>query len=464
MAEAKDKPLTRQEALEVPLDKREAEAEKAYSKYFERTRSQLGLTLRAASTTPYGQQVLAPLNLNPETMTYSDFASKVPIIKPRDVAENPGHFAAGNLAEMYSRKSGGTTGKPKQFYFPEADLNVSVGPITRAAIEKSTNPVLIHGDWASIDFDVIERSLRALRPDIKIGLYQRVGEAIEHIKPADTVFLESEVTNFRAFMYYLNEALDNNPPLSQALKGKKFLIELNSEPVHADELALWSSRLEEIFGIEPDIFVLYGQNDTGNLGLYDYAKGHTEADIKYAVEENRFLEVLDPQGKPLIGGKGDVVITTFRDNGSIFFRYLSGDEGSLTIDEDGRAYISGVERKPEDGMISLWGCKLFVPGLLDKIREQTGIPVRLEAQAFEDPNSLGQVLNIQVYSDDFSNSDRSQEAVNKVTKILDEADEYSFLPSFIESGMLKINVIASAEPPKGFVKGWRVLPTEKLPI
>lgn len=434
---------------------------KGYDQYFETKRPQLASTLQAAYKTSYGQEVLLQLDLDPATMKYREFTSKVPQIRSSDVAQNPKRYARGEIEKMRLSKSGGTTGKPKEFYFPDADMNVMVGPKITAAMKESKSPVLIHGDWASIDFDVIEESLQSLRPDIQVGLYTRVSQAIEHMKKGDTIFLESEVTNFRAFMHYFNETLETDPSLLETFKGKKIFLELNSEPVKFEELKTWFNRLKEVFGRAPDIYVLYGQNDTGNLGMYDYTDGDERKDFKYKVDKNRFVEVLDTEGNPLLEQEGDVVVTTFRQEGSIFIRYVTGDKGVLTVDKNADAYINEIGRKKEDGMISLYGSKLFVPGVFDLMRDKLNVPFRLEVQSVEDPNNLSQALNITLYSDNFTNTESAQEAKVTLMKALTESREYAYIPDLMEAGMLQININTLDQTPEGFIKGWRILPSKE---
>lgn len=362
-----------------------------YEHYFEGKRPQLVKTFKAAYQTGYGEEVLEPLGIDPQGIPYREFSLKVPLVRSKEVGQDPKRFTRGNVEEMYHVSSTGTTGRPKEFYFPRSEFRIQFPEDFAKIIRESKNPVLLHRSW-SVDYQIIEGSLQAIRPDIGLESYNDANGVLESVKKADIIYLITEVTPFRVLMYQIKNLLEEDPSIIKQLKGKQLFIEIGSEPVSFQELQTWFTQLKEVVGNEPDFVVTYGLNDTGIIGTYRYKDGDTEEDFKYRIADTRLIEVLDSTGNLVFGQRGNIISTTFRDEGSILVRYVTGDQGVLSIDNEGKIYLSAIGRNPEDGMLIFAGLKLSISVFYDFLREKLDIPFQLEAQVIEDPDNLSSIL------------------------------------------------------------------------
>lgn len=430
-----------------------------YEHYFEDKRPQLVKTFQAAYQTSYGQEVLEPLGIEiHKGISYKEFSLKVPLVRSKQVGEDSKRFTRGITEEMYHVFSTGTTGRPKEFYLPRSEFRIQFPEDFTKIIQESKNPVLLHRSW-SVDYKIIEESLQAIRPDIGLEYYNDANGVLESVKRADTIYLITEVTPFRVLMYQIKNLLEEDPSLIKQLKGKQLFIEIGSEPVSFQELQTWFTYLKEVIGDEPDFVVTYGQNDTGIIGTYRYKDGDTEEDFKYRVANNRLIEVLDSTGNLVFGQRGNIISTTFRNEGSILVRYLTGDQGVLSIDNEGKIYLSAIGRNPEDGMLIFAGMKLSISGFSDSLREKLDIPFQLEAQVIEDPDNLFNILNVTLYSDEFLDPVKANFVKGDVfSKLMG----YTNLTVLIGRGNLKINVNVSSQQPEDFTKGWRILPKQTV--
>lgn len=461
MAEVNEIPVKQSERVSPPPVKdleinHERRVSDDYERYFLAKRPQLVTTLNASYDTNYGQKKLQPLKLNSK-MNYGEFASKVPTVDPSAVKDNPKDFLKGDLSQMIVVHSGGTSGTPKEFYWPTRELNVKFEKPLEDRLLNSEKPVFIRGSWDATDFSAIENGINNLQSDIKTFKYSVPTEAIKEMENHGMILLVADITSFRAFMYDMDKMLAVDPNLATRLAGKEFFVDLNSEPVSAREINEWHAKLITNFKLKPNFSVSYGQTDTGNLGLYVHTPGDTEKDMKYRVVSSRLAEVLNSHGEIVTGEKGDLIVTTLRTDGSIFVRYLTGDEATLTIGKDGNAYLSQIGRKAESGMIALWGEKLFIPELYDQVLKSVGFPMQLEISHAISEDAKHQELHLTVYSHRFNDpvDERPRKDIEKII-----ADVMKNNPRFnrmLELGMLNLDIDFKETPPEGFHKGWRIL-------
>lgn len=443
------------------LAKKEKEDRQRYEQYFQGQLSSLTQTLRAAYKTKYGHEYLEPLGLKEESLDYIEFAKKVPLVQSSQVGEDPLQFFTGEMDDMEIFHSGGTTGKPKEFYQPKKENFIEYGGELAKALAQSERPILIHGNWESDEFIAMSEGAKLIRPDTHIDKFDTVKEAIDKIVNFDMVILPTDITSFRVFISELDKILDADPNLANSLKDKQVYIDLNSEPVTVRELEDWHKRLKNVFGRDPGFSVSYGQNDTGNLGLYIYHPNDTQKDMKYKMHTNKLVEVIDEEGKLVIGKKGDLLITTFRDDGSIFLRYATGDQGVMTIDAEGNVYIGEIGRSPDAGMVSLWGEKLFFPDLYHDVLQKSEFPFQLEVQTVATAEGKHKDLNINIYGQTFDGSDDSKSREENMRRlILEPMYKSESFKRFVEIGMVTVNINFYEKAPPEFWKGWRKLPEQ----
>ena len=70
-------------------------------------------------------------------------------------------------------------------------------------------------------------------------------------------------------------------------------------------------------------------------------------------------------------------------------------------------FLTDIQRSPDDGMISLWGHKIYVPQMHAILENDMGFPIGLEAGSatIKDANSENEriILSINVYSEGLEN-------------------------------------------------------------
>jgi len=254
------------------------------------------------------------------------------------------------------------------------------------------------------------------------------------------------------------EQLAARPELKQQLSGKKIMLELNSEPVTAKMLEEWYADIATIFEDEVYITVSYTQNDTGLIGLYDYVPGEAEEDVKYLVTDKRLVEVLDEDSNLVVGQEGDVVITTLRQEGSVFFRYDSSDRGVLTSGENGELYLSGIHRKAESGMISLWGRKVSVADFYQELETQVSFPFQMEVrpQLSEDNSVMELVFAIYCQSDDEGIADLKEHFWQLAEKMIAAEDDTTLAQGDVP---LDVDVVIriKRDTKSNFEKSWKLI-------
>jgi len=426
-----------------------------YELAFKARQELVNQTLQALKMTHYGQKFATVESIG----SYSEFVTTFPLVLPSRAAEDPKQFAAGDTDKLIKLYSGGTTGTQKEFYFSDEErVNASGLGEWGRIILAAEKPLVLYGEWGGIDAQVAKETTQALRPDVGVYEFKETHDAIEAIAEHDAIFMEMGVMSYKTFHYQLMEQLAARPELKQQLSGKKIMLELNSEPVTAKMLEEWYADLATIFEDEVYITVSYTQNDTGLIGLYDYVPGEAEEDVKYLVTDKRLVEVLDEDSNLVVGQEGDVVITTLRQEGSVFFRYDSSDRGVLTSGENGELYLSGIHRKAESGMISLWGRKVSVADFYQELETQVSFPFQMEVrpQLSEDNSVMELVFAIYCQSDDEGIADLKEHFWQLAEKMIAAEDDTTLAQGDVP---LDVDVVIriKRDTKSNFEKSWKLI-------
>jgi len=190
-----------EDKAEVGTSSEANEERELFEQYFEAKKQQLGRTLEEVYETRYGQEVLKPLTVDLNNSTYEQFSEMVPLITSLDVASAPLKYVRGNIEQLHRSFSGGTSGKPKEFYWPHQECKVDYpGPFVKL-VQESKRPVLIYSNHPSVDYYIATESLRAIRPDIAVDPFEDASEALDSMLKSDTIYFVTEPSNFRAVFY-----------------------------------------------------------------------------------------------------------------------------------------------------------------------------------------------------------------------------------------------------------------------
>jgi len=127
----------------------------------------------------------------------------------------------------------------------------------------------------------------------------------------------------------------------------------------------WRSDIERAFGAP--LYDRYGSRELGNI-----AQECEQQDGLHVYEHARFVEILDPEDRPLPPGeRGRIVVTDLWNRGFPLIRYDTGDVGSLSVGNcacgEASVRISAVEGRVTDFLIGEDGRSmsgLLLPHLL----------------------------------------------------------------------------------------------------
>ncbi len=160
------------------------------------------------------------------------------------------------------------------------------------------------------------------------------------------VYLNGYTTVIVAFANYLKS---KNVILKDICPSLKACV-VTSEMCHKDDLLL----LEKQFGVP--VINEYGASELDLIAFQNTKK-------QWVLNtETLFIEILDPNNKPLpYGETGKIIITSLYNKAHPFIRYELGDLGSINKTEDGILVLEKLEGRKEDIILLPNGKK--VPGL-----------------------------------------------------------------------------------------------------
>lgn len=399
---------------------------------------------------------------NLSAINYVTFNKSVPVTTA-DGFSPPEDFVEGSQDGMYMETSGGSTGgKLKEIYYPLEGLRSTIDQKVVDELNRAINPTLLHKETETTSYHIIEESLKIQTPRVTVKTYLPVNEIIGKIKENDVVYVVEQVSKLREIMHeFENQAIKSPEQLAEALKGKKFFLELVAEPIEISEVKRWYEFLQKYTGVDPGIWAIYGTAETLMIGFWEYKPGQDK--IRYKVRDNKFVEVLVPDNNNptfLSMDKGKVVVTPIHPadyKGTRLLRYETGDLANVEVDGD-KMYLSEIERKPEAGMISLWGEKIFIPQIQGILQKELGKPIIMRTGYKTIKNTeLDReqiVLDFDIYSADFMEDENASTAKESLLKVLIET--YSPIQELLNAEKLVININSSTDTPKDLIKAWQV--------
>lgn len=430
-------------------------------RFYQESKAQILNTIESARRTRRFKNLPATSGINYEN--YNEFCKTVPVINSNDLFPSL-DLIPGGATPYLPHPSGGSTGKrmKKIFLSPDATV-ISLNEFLIKSLRDATNPVLIHKNLKILSYKVTEDSLKVQAPNVILKTYLSTTEFAEQIKDHEVVYVTEQVSKFRELMDHFSNMPEDQ--LRKIVQGKKFFIEIGAEPIKIEEIQKWYTLLEHVSGVTPEFWGLYGTTETLLVGLGVYKPGDKE--LRYEVKNNiRFVEVLrkDVDIPVRIGEEGRVVVTPLRPNydGTNIVRYDTGDFATLGI-ERGKMYLTDIHRKPGDGMISLWGHKIYAPQIHDMLADKLQYPINIEVGSDTIPTNDDReqiVLTMNVYSERFIDPKEVDTAQIKMYEVLETAIDG--IQGMVESGKLKVVTHFDHTAPPDIIKDWRIIPTELL--
>ncbi len=234
--------------------------------------------------------------------------------------------------------------------------------------------------------------------------------------------------------YQLEKAIEAGKIFPGNIRKKKVYFELSGEPVTEEQVCNIVKRLEKIFQTEVEYSITYGSTEIGLIGTYIPTIHGSK--IKYEVIPSLFVEIVD----------GEIIITPYRKQGTILFRYKTGDKGKLFF-ENGKPFLNVIGKSESEGIMYVAGVQVCIPELVAEIEKIANFPIGIKVIKKKDRPKGVCELDIKIHiprRDALSNSLKN--AITEKTKqfITDSA----VLSVENHLGIVKINIHYSSEPIK----------------
>lgn len=331
---------------------------------------------------------------------YSAFAKHVPLTEGKLLRERPKDLISSGSSRLKKFRSSGTTGTQKIIYVPSNTTPDIIPQNVIDALSKYKNPLFIGTHSKSPEPEYVywayEHIYRYYCPRFQVKEFYNIKTAINIAKKSEFIIIYDYPSGVQRFLFYISRYLDRYPSERQNFKKRVTVIELCGEPIEIGYLQQLSEQSSKLFSIDPVIWVSYGLTEVGNVGIYKYKKN--DHDLLYELDRNIFVEILDIiDHKPLgIGKKGEIVITSFRTQGTIICRYRTRDIGSL-IFKKGKRYIRFIERDPRTATVFIAGGKFSILDLRNIVIDQFHILPTIEVKRKIISREGKEMLSIDIY-------------------------------------------------------------------
>lgn len=244
-----------------------------------------------------------------------------PIIKKSEILSNSNKFIPRNTGRFKIGKTGGSTGEPLQYLmsnnYSDMGLAASFRGWNRGGYSLGDKiAILAGGSLVGKKLTLKSRLNNFILNYEKYTSYgmdeNRMESYIEDIKKKKIRFIRGYVSAILELAIYAT----NNK------------IELSFDAVFTTAEMLGSEKrsyIEKAFNAE--VYDNYGLNDGGVSAFECNEHKGFHIDV-----ERSLLEVVDPNGVPLIGEVGHIVATSYTNFGTRFIRYDTGDLGILDME------------------------------------------------------------------------------------------------------------------------------------
>jgi len=318
------------------------------------------------------------LELHPKISTYSDFC-QLPYLKEQDLARNPYSYylPSGSAVEFVTS---GTSGLPKKIFSP---FSIKAAPFPPAIEDliRHHKTVFVHSKRLQQEsfYWIHDKTYRETYPDIPIKEYRDLNSAISAIRGKEAICIYEYPSAFYRFLFFVRKALEG-----RIIKIKEIprilIVELSGEPVELEDLYFMVETTRQIFLQGSHISVTYGMNEVGLIGSYDF-KHSDEHSLEYEVYPKVFVEIIDPESSAFVepGEIGEIVITSLALQGTIIFRYRTGDKGILTF-RNGKPYLQVLGKLSHLNSLFIMGSQFSVSSLSKRILKTFRIPISIDAK------------------------------------------------------------------------------------
>lgn len=368
---------------------------KTMEPYYQSCKKHLLLVYQALGKTKFGREYQQRNIPN-----YSAFAKHVPLTEETLLRERPNDLIASGSSKLKKFRSSGTTGTQKIIYVPGNTTPDIIPQNVIDALSKYKNPLFIGTHSKSPEPEYVywayENIYRYYCPKFQAKEFYNIKTAINIAKKSEFIIIYDYPSGVQRFLFYISQYLGKYPTERQNFKKRVTVIELCGEPIEIGYLQQLSEKASNLFGVDPVIWVSYGLTEVGNVGIYKYKKNDHE--LLYELDTNIFVETLDIiDHKPLgIGKKGEIVITSFRTQGTIICRYRTRDIGSLIFNK-GKLYLRFIERDPRTATVFIAGGKFSILDLRNTIVGKFHILSTIEVKRKIVSREGKEMLSIDIY-------------------------------------------------------------------
>jgi hypothetical protein len=423
------------------------------NEYFARQQNGLAKTLNALIKTPYGQSIDIQ---NYSAVTYDSF-NMIPFMTGSVLSQHPDDITVGSKTDLERHQTSGTTGKPKMIYH-DPDIRASRYPsYIENLINSSKDPMLVHGSATAMSYWIPDTIFTRYYPHVKIQKYSNVDDATTILKNGDLLYITEYVSAYIRLLWNLTLKLKAGLISADQFRKEYVFIELNGDEMSLSELHDCFHMTKDLFGVEPEIVLVYGMTELGGIGIYVF--NPADSSLRYRVKHDKYVEVVNNNDKVLpLGEVGQIVITQLGiEKGSILVRYKTGDIGKLEC-IDREIYIVLMGRNPSEGTISLQQCKVSIPGLMKKISKEFKAPVRGTFQVLNTTGGNFARLSAELFSPVFSSNSTRTSAVNFLQKTIIEDGDLNY---DVTKGYIQFDIRTYKEDKLDKVtKTWKILPPE----
>jgi len=277
-------------------------------------------------------------------------------------------------------------------------------------------------------------------------LYEDQRSAINAAEAGDVLFIYEYPSALYRFLYFLEASIQQG--LIQQPHKKAVVLEITGEPVTIEDLRYINAKAVSIFGTEPYLWVTYGMTETGGVGFYDYSPADQE--IVYRIAESRvFVETIDPfSGDLCVGSVGEIVVSPYRESGTVLLRYRTGDRGILT-------FVGGypcLRQLARPSAVFIAGSQFEISELARAVRREFGFAPKLNPNRQVVAGTGCEILSIEVSVPEWY-FDFGHEIASLIRNWVVKAAK---LDAEIASGLVSIQVqiVSDEDAPK---KGWKVV-------
>lgn len=307
---------------------------------------------------------------------------RLPVVNPREVNFEELVIPADGLWRFITT---GVSGNVKAIY---RDIGTIVGyPEEMDETLRNHDVVFLHSRRREGEsyYETHDVNHKRMYPDGIFAEYGNREELLGYVQQGEVLFIIEYPLMAEWICFQLETALENKEIFPEDLLKKKMYLELSGEPVTETEVQAVVGRLEKIFQCRVEHFLTYGSNEIGHIGTYIPSLHGPE--IVYEIIPSLFVEEID----------GEIIITPFKNNGTILFRYKTGDKGKLSFKND-RLLLKYLRKSKGEGVVYVAGEQVNVAELVIQTENILRLPSSLEFNKKENPKTGTCELGIVVHT------------------------------------------------------------------